>query len=118
MLISYAEVERLTTESIDQQLSRIDKEALSNIIIPITRTEVKEKEEKREEKAFFKKTESPIYELDIEADDELSSKPKGGNTSTGLKKSLSINSSSNLYRSVEDLDRRETIMSRANTAKL
>ena len=41
LLISYAEVERLTTESIDQQLARFDKEALSNIIIPITRTDVK-----------------------------------------------------------------------------
>lgn len=106
LLISFAEVERLTADSIDQQLGRLDKEALSNIIIPITRTEHKEKEEKKEEKPFFKKTESPIYELDVEAEEEQSSKPKAGNTSTGLKKSLSINSSSNLYRSVEDLDRR------------
>lgn len=61
MLISYAEVEQLTGDSIDQQLARLDKQALSNIIIPITRAEAKEKEERKEEKPFFKKTESPIY---------------------------------------------------------
>jgi hypothetical protein len=61
LLISYAEVEEITQETIDQQLAKIDKQHLQNKIISITRPPQKEKEEKIEEKPLFKKTASPTY---------------------------------------------------------